>query len=1057
MFKVIKKYTRNNEIVAWRVSDGDVEYNIPYMAPYHELFFDLFIKEGYVYNDYNCNILSCDGYPIKDMEESDLYLSDEDIIELNDMIEVGMIDEKDIVSKFKRNINISYVELEQPIELKIKTREELNSHIKVISDMIKKNINLFPVYPVNAFCDKEVLYSLEEVISNKDGAGVNVTTLFNNNILKSLGDLKRFSKAFDVDLSNPPLNMGNILMNYFKWGIPGIKANITSIRLDLDPLTSFKDLSSDLSIDNKLKYGLRNKQDNTFYCEDCDPIDYYDINDNSSVNVFSYICGRSVNSIPVESVSEDYECVAYGEVQNSTRIVIDLLSNDGLSATFVANCNEARIYSGSTELKTRMNMFKFKTLDNTLINFDSIAKNGISYISDSILIRSFIDTKIKECTVKSEYDTSYDLMTGIGVSPYYAPMLTAERIRVGVPTSVEISSLSEFGGLHYNCAEVIRNGFSSNIVSKYGPEDEDFLDKSISEQLEYINEEIGNLQSEGNYLVQPEIPEGMLPLASKEYVEWHKEYTENEIGKANFVVSLFNGDQSINNIAIGSILDKNNNDMRVFNIIYSGLMACRKDMDDSSLSCKEYLDMYIEKYVNISNIFKERNNTAMGCIKDMLIYRSEMATSSDNLIFVTKVFRENGNSTIEECKRHFGFESLVFFKGPGSKGKILFNNLREQVLNDLSKKGMTDNLHIMGDTVALAIFGLKIGYVKANKTDKGYEFNIKTVIDGNKNYSVDLVLNSEYYNLILSNSYMSLKYASNYDFCENQFNSADMTCLNYCVNASINPWFTKPRKGFYINEYNLFVNYYNTEDLRRILPEQVFSKLELSGGKVFNCLKDTYSSNELFPTMSILSDVKEESKLAKEGLFLERLEHEDLDNYMVRTLNDIKMEKASGNAVKNTVLKSDLQYKEFKPYGFYDGVVDDNTLYEDFSNPISNRHITSFNVRKLSHDFDTVVNNNILMLSSNLESESVKIEKLRFNNIPYDIKSRCLDLLLNNFNSLYLAYFTKGNIKYGNKEFKLSNITLDELSLMVEDGVAIQIDYSTFVLKTINGLLKVGV
>lgn len=1049
------KFTRNGEIVAWRISDDGVEYNIAYRAIYHEFYFKPMIEAGYKFHDYHGGVTTPDGFNLRDVIESNEYLSDSELIDLIDTIETGMMDEKDIVQYFDRDVKVEYVDVRQPENPTLTTREQFVGYLDTLIAAKDHNIHKFSYQSVNSFTKREALFTLEEVVANKDDARVRFVKMFENHVMTSLNDLSKLQNEYGIKGMGENESMMAILKGFFEYGVPGINANIVKISFEMNPDASYANLKQSTASHALLKYGIRRNADYKFFSEDVNGRDFGSMAGDDNFDSNAFIGASSITSISPEPISSQYTIVPYGDKKAPPRIIIDMISEDGIRATFMADCNEAHMYRGMDEMFSTLRMFSYKTMDNVYIPFSRIASNGVQYIADSVLIRSYIAEQIKKSTVAPKYENTFKLMVGIGVSPYYAPMYINNLLRQGAEQYVDIANISEFTKLHYACSETFRDGFSQNIISKYGTGEDDFTEKPLMEQLEFINEEVSNLESQGKYLVKPEIPDGTLRLASPEYNEWFDEYMANEIGNVNFVTALLNGEQNIGKMAIGMNLDSNQNNYKAFNVIYGAFMAAKGE--DPGINLNEFLSGVIDNYIDNEIMFKERKMTALGCAKDMVLFRSDMATTSHSLVYVTKVFRENGNADATSANRHYGFECIVFEKGPGSKGSTIFNAIYEQIVDDLQRKGFTDNMFIAADATATIIMGVLTAKDRIESVEGVCYLPFSTTLSNGQKYEVKVKLGASYYEPIRNGSMFTKKYSSNYDFSENQFSKANMKCDFYCVNAAINPWAVIPREGYKIPEYNLFINYFKKEELARVYPASVIEKIDSTNAKVVDCLRETFTSNELFPKMPSIFTKAEEMAHAQNGFFLSRSEDEDIESYINRTISDIRTAKENGKAVKNTVLKSDVQYDMFKPYVYVDGVDCDTTFYEEFSGPITNRHVTNMAPRILSHTWqEELLTSDAAALTSG--TRDVAIERIKFAEIPYELKEWNQNLLMGAFDANANVYISRGRVNYMNDKFKvLSDMTERDFEELCELKVAIQINSNNYIIKTINGLVKVGV
>jgi hypothetical protein len=644
-------------------------------------------------------------------------------------------------------------------------------------------------------------------------------------------------------------------------------------------------------------------------------------------------------------------------------------------------------------------------------------------------------------------------MSNIGVSPYYIPMFINKLIGNGFAAYPEVENASIFNTLHYYCSDTFRNGLSQYILNKYGQDcDEDLNEKSLVEQMEIINDKVNELKESNQYLIEPAVTEGMPKISSPEWVSWQEEYYANEIGNINFVYMVLDGIQNIANLAIGKQIDKSFNNRKIFGAIYGAFEAER--LINNSITCSDFLINYVNKYIDTSVVFRKRTASHDGCLKDIALLRNIMSEEAHSLVYITKVFRENGNSMLNEVNRHFGFESIVMDKSAGSKGKEIFTSLRDQLNKELFKKKLDEYNYVTGDISSLILMNIYNKADKARLEDDIYyiPFNIK-LLNG-EDFNCEVRLAKQYYVLVQNGTLFTVKYSTNYDFCENQFSKANVNCDYYCVNANISPWNVTPREGFKIMEYNLYLNYFKEDELKQVLPDSILDKMKQSGSKVISCLRDNFSKYEMFPSMPGLFNKAEETKRAVEGFFLYKNEVESLSNYITRTLFDIKEEKKKELAVKNTLLKSDIYYYNFKPYMQNDGVTDEFlTYYEQYESKLTNKHISEMVPRLLENDWLENINNILLIpTNGNISSEKIKFSEISFNNKIWNKK-----LLTSDFNTSNNVFISRGSINYCSKKKMINRLTEQDLQELCNDKVAIQIDSRNYVIKTIQGLVKVGI
>ena len=1055
MINIVGKYTQNGNVMLWRISEDGVEMFIAARLVYSEMYFHSMRECGFKFHDYNMNITMPDGRNINDVPETELFVSNNTIKSCYDVLDRGgLFDERDIVQFFERDINVAFIETEKPTNITINTREELLDYIEACNQARKKGLSVFSPVPVNAFTNPDALFTIEEIAANENNIADIFVRLFFNHEMRCKKDFESVLDRYGVtDLSNTTKAMVDILKGFFKWGIPGIKANIVKMNVNYNPMYSISHPEKTIEATATLKACIRGKKSDTFFCEDSKyPMEYSEDRGLSYVKTRGSFMGTPYEKINVKSVGDKFDAYSYGYVNINPRIEIELLSEDGISATFVADVNEACMFRGYSRLCPTLRMFEYKTPSKYYVPLSRILYYGYNYINDIVRIHSFVDQEFARTAMPPKYKSSFDLYTGIGISPYWAPIYINEVIGDGCATSMEIPNSKEFSNLHAYCSDTVRFGLSSDILEKYGTGEDDFADKPLHEQMEYINEEISNLIEANNYLVAPERDKTKSNvMQSDEYRAWEKEYKENEVSNVNFIFSLLEGIQNIGSLAIGKHVDNQIEKGKIVQIVYAGFNACRRD--HGNVSCAEYLTRHISSYFDLDSLFPIRKAAYEGCLKDIKNCVNEFSANASNFVFVTKVFRENANVELSEANRHWGFECINLSKGAGSPMKAAYNMIVREISDSVFRYGTDSDInsihmHTLNEVVRIIMSN-------NNPTEKNgaYEYEYKVQLESGKyiigKYELGVGMVDS-----LKGMRKEVYYCSCYDFCERQFANAKK-CEYFPINASITPWQVIPKGDFTIPEYNLYVNYYTMEQLQSVLPAKIITRIKESGAKVIDSLRDRFERMSLFPAMMPVFSPMECVIKAQEGFFLEFTEYEDLDAYMSRTINEIAKARDLGQAIKNTKLKSDIFYKVFKPFMIYDGCNEDGYSYQaEFSRPATNKYISVCQPRVLTEKWRENLD------STNMLPESVmnsKFQRVDFDDIPFEKKCFNDALCCADFNYDTPTYIYKGAIRYGNESKVIKDLTENDMNELCSKKVAIRIDNESFLVRTITGFVKVVV
>lgn len=829
---IIAKHTQNDEIVAWDVAhpmDNGEDFieTIAANAIYSKIFFDEMINSGYIYHDYHGNVTK-DGVPIIDVKESDIYLSDDDITELYDNVETSILDEKDICGYFKRDVNITFLETKPPINVTIKTREDFVNYIETMSKLYRKGGTKFIPFPVNRFANKEALFTLNDIVANKDRAKELLCKLYECHTLTTKDDydelLNTYCSQQILQEGSPRSIMVNIIQQFLEYGVPGINANIVEVKIDLNPKATYANMRRSSDLGFKIRYGLRNNT-GTVYSEDVNGVPYTSMNSNMDYDVSDNLISSCYGSDTTDiKVSENFHCIAYVDKFIPPRVNITMMNDDGLTVLFSADINGAHFIYNDTHIFDILRLFEFETIDSVRIPISDVIIKGFDYVNNSVLIRSFIKESLDSVVRKPKYSNSFELACGSGISPYFAPSFLAWKKKKNPSYPSLVDESTNIPMRREESHKIFMNGFSRDVIAEYGDKSEEFMSLDQREQCDIISMKVDDMLETGTFL---EVPKGNRIAEFEAWANYDKQVSNvTEIDGIQYVYTVMDGMQSYGKLALGLIDDSRQDSSKLFGAIYGAYIFVKEK--NPSITMEQFISSgMIEDIVDVSTILHKKDGAYFGAIYDECSYRATLAAQARTIFFVTKVIREFSNSP--DVIRHYGFECITindtFDPLPRSYTNIpsfrpllyIRNEIIKIITKHLSNSviKLSDVDFISYDLAVNAIYNIFFtgrNNLRHNEDSSIYYVDFKCVLP-TVTYKVidneEIAIPASFisYMFDTGRGFFQRRYCTCYDFCYYQFDESNMNCIYYCVNANISPWYVFPRGTIKLNEYNFCWNY----------------------------------------------------------------------------------------------------------------------------------------------------------------------------------------------------------------------------------------------------------
>lgn len=243
--RVISRKTRNGDSIGYLIElDAGLNAIVPERSLYDESIVAELIEAGYKYTNYQGDIKGPDGINVKDLvadEVDESKQEDSDAMTLYD-------DFNDILTEQQMQKFITFdvgslktVNFREPIKVLYKTHAELLQYLRQFSQGNRQVLDVFDLFPVNAFCSQEALFTLQERIDNANDFYDAMRLIEKRRVFRDkvqlimfldkcaeLGVIEKKDKYTDVDFLNA----------YNAWGPEGLNVNVVDMRMHFDVISN---------------------------------------------------------------------------------------------------------------------------------------------------------------------------------------------------------------------------------------------------------------------------------------------------------------------------------------------------------------------------------------------------------------------------------------------------------------------------------------------------------------------------------------------------------------------------------------------------------------------------------------------------------------------------------------------------------------------------------------------------------------------------------------------------------------------------------------------------
>lgn len=810
------------------VDTGDYIIPCTERGLYEEMIMTGLIEEGYKFFDYHGNILMPTGIAPSELVESACTHSISELQNMLEAEEIGVLSESEATKYFSR-VDVKSIEMKEPSEVRITTREELiqylkgvkaRSHIGGVSDFL----------PLNSFVAKEALFTIEELLRDPE-LQVLYRAVSERRVLHSVEDYKTLVRFLqDEGVLGQEFTYDDVIAAYMSWGLCGINTTIVS-----------------KTKRNNLAIGITDS-----YMQDSDaPVEAMNLV--GMMEAFAVVDRSGAvhyegESCDKDDLLEDGGGMRYVSPKAAKKSSIRLSEMDW----------DAKYLMLHTLARTRQNRWFYEVVESNggraVIKVDAcgyaITVNGMSPLSGNFLSMQMYDGSIvplsMACT--EELCILYNMTRAKALSlvaantkkppkPSSAAMLREDEgctLRAAVTylgRLLEEEAPTEIP--YWKGYELYERGLNEAVLEAYGIEDGDYRD--MDELIDELAQACSNTEDgEGPVLSLAKFPDIVTKYADPvEILTFAKQVKENSI--------------TLGMMKDGRRLDSDSYVAQISSVLRTVVLL---ELDGDSITYNGVQRILDEvdtgMLIDFNSLIKERTAEYEGYYADRARYRAFRAECAMAQILVTKVFREISNEDAEK-QRHYAMECLVFPTDAHARYERNLLKLFAEKIEDELKKivrpvGYMQEGMIKDEAIAMAsrlVFDIILKNVGITDAGSSVRISKPYVSPYGVEGMLTLELEKSQVERLLNGYYLNannIRYITLYDWCANEVDGAARFFYNP-VNAIISPWRVTPKEGFTIKSYPFYPNYVGPETMKAICVKKQIPEVweALNQNKACNC------------------------------------------------------------------------------------------------------------------------------------------------------------------------------------------------------------------------------
>lgn len=1098
--QINKKIIDNGNIVGYQVEDDSFILPMCKKALYTEMYMNPLIQAGYKYYGYDADLIEDpDGVPISEHDS----MSRDDVDELEWAASLDLANSCALsdaqASKYYTFREESAYHFKTEESYQINTREEFIAYLEQTESAFFNVNYAADNRPINFFVNPDVLFTIDELIEHPEYKRY-FDIMVKRHHIRNYGTYMQLVEWLNehgvLESKNP--TMGEFLAAYYAWGPEGIKDKCVRVETKLNVDGLFQFMKDPLASTSAEAYVLDNRTNKVAVVDAKEGIHFLkthesfnDITDISEFKRSRIIINTNNQLFAVRrssNVGKKYQAItgtSYSDV--SDRLYITLISDNGYTYCYKVAHNHIKLGlahsdSNGSVYNSSNNFSLASAFPGVVLPLDTISSNTDYYLWNLAIVKSVELARAKSHKAPVRSTSEFMLKDGMN------PVAVIDMISHSLSKNKEFTcnkryTLSGSDDDMCNALELYLQDIPDYILSAFNLTEED-LENGIDSFLELAD--VDDLRDRREQMMDQKIGPGQ-PGFDETFKDYFAKYAKNQalvsqvsqlVGrtskkydaidyytKLRFVHDCLHGEISVDNFGDGIVADLGTSYLIAAECMLSVIYA--EYGNDVSREVAEQAIAYMDTsdLIDINRIFKVRDNAYKGYMVDFANYRKTRGCSNSWIwAYCTKVFREISNAPIEQ-QRPYLMELIVL---ENSKPDKLTRDLMVACVEEAIEKSdfNTDFFYDTGNMAtwsekkcamqsaewiaAQLFFYIYAGGVKSQPVDGVYHV-LMNMYD-TQNLEIDIP--EKVYNFVKSyNIDAHRRYITVYDFCKYEYNPNTTTgTFNIClVNANVDPWHVKPKKGYVIHSYSLLPNYYDQVSLDKANGEgfyqNAYSLKAISVSPLKGLYRDKFiPTSELTEIMAYEDEVRNcnDPELLYE--FLSPEQHEYIFAYIRRWAMERKKAQNEGKRLVSIPLKQDIVYAPMA-YSFCDEVPSTSPVYSDDFTLDDKACQTVVDVRPVSwrQFFNT---------NTAIETKQVSIKEFTVSDINIDEAIAMQDILSGDYCSDIPVTVTGNylNVK-GDTLFRMvvTKLSPEQIEQFVQGGVLRRISKNKYFIRAING------
>lgn len=1098
--KILKRIVEGNTIVGYQVEDGDFILPICKRGLFTELYIEPLIAAGYKYFGYDADLIEdADGNPISSYEAMDF--SEVDDVEWFSSVNIA---DSSALTDAEAAKYYTFRE-ESAISFRTEESYEINTREELVQYLTGLNRSLFTASfstdnrPLNSFVNPEALFTIDELIEDADVKQYFAIIMRRHKMRNWAAYEYLINYLYDKGvLTTKTPTTAEFLSAYYAWGPEGLKDKCTSfdVKMNVDGVFSF--IKDPLSNSDPMTHVSANRVAKVTVIDGNENVHFLKTHENMSNITDIKEFGRSriiVNSNDMllsirrmQNTGHKYSAVGgtlYSDV--SDRVYFNVIAGNGYTYTYKVAHNKLKIGLAYTNTNQEIfgitDNFGFASVTPYVTIPLDVVHNATDYFMWNMSIlkaAQLIDRKSKKAPAQST--TEFLLKDGVN------PIATVDMMANSISKNPQYLSNRKYnletkGSDLTDALELYLRDIPDYILKAYNLTEDDledgintFLDIADVDDLCDRRELMMSLQ------IGPNDP-GFDPTYNDYSTKIGKKNADmNQLRsilaggesmidavdyytKIKFVSDCIRGKLSVNNFGDGILNDMGASYMVAAECILSVVYAEFGNNPDRQTAIDFIVNIENSDLIDINKIFRKRDMALKGYLADYGKYRETRANANAWVwAYCTKVFREISNAPIEQ-QRPYLMELVVVSNNKNDMPtRTLMAECVKQAIeaygfDDTKFDEEGDYAEVSEKSVALQsadyvaaklFFYVLAGGVKTEPVNGNYIIPIN--LQDDKNIEVSLPVGVvDFIKRFDKESHK--RYITVYDFCKYEYNpNTKYGTFNIClVNADIDPWHVKPKKGYSIKSYSLLSNYYEQSTLDNANGEGYYLQNYNQGTIAVTPLKTIYRS-KFIPESPVeetlmyedICKAAQSSDALAEFLYMDQYEY--IFAYVKRWAVARKTANAMGKKLISIPLKQDIVYAPFA-HSFCDEIPPQEPVYTDdiyfddkqAQNTAENRIISwkMFDEANLS-----------------LQMSQVSIKEFQIRDINLDDIPTIQDIISGEYVSTIPVVVSGNYINVKDDSLikvAVTRMTPNDIAQFTEAGIMRQISDNKYFIRAING------